>query len=239
MKLIGGLLLVLFISDVYAQNKVIKIEPYAGINMTRLLKREINEFYGNLTENFKVHPQLGGQAGVLFSVNNVALSPLIGLQFSRNTCYATMTKYEGNYYINSGKRYDVYYMRWDLIRTDFLFMLQIALGPEHDIRLQGGVMLTSNLSNFSQQRYWVIDNTVSPATSTHVDKGVRISNTNTFLCGGVQLPVPETNFSIYALWRICPGQINYNYRLTESGMQLSVCYNLSNRKQSAPQSPAR
>jgi hypothetical protein len=230
MKYIAGLLLAIFVSDVHSQNKAIKIESFAGLNMTKLRKREIGYLSGYRIEDFKVHTQLGGQAGVLLSMNKLALTPLVGLQISRNTCYTSFSKVLGyNNYIQ--EQSDIYYMRWDLIRTDFLFMLQIALGSEKDIRIQGGILLSSNLSNLSEQRYWLTDRSVWTSAYSHVEKGILISNTNTFLCGGIQLPVPKTNFSIQGLWRFCPAKMNFEYGLSESGMQLSVCYNLNNRKQ--------
>ncbi|MCA6364037.1 MAG: hypothetical protein IM638_13435 [Bacteroidetes bacterium] len=230
MKLLFTLLNCLVFITAVAQINL-KFEAFGGMNMTRVYNKARNYNWSGQLQQLKVHPQLGGQAGAWLSVNKVAFSPLIGIQFSRVTCLGSLTK--DNYYYSTSANafsYQVYYMRWDIIRTDFMLMAQIALGVEKNIRLFGGVMLSSNLANLSKQRYWKISSPFNPVfVSENISSPLIVSRINTFLCGGISLPVPETKWSLALVWRICRSPMNRDYSLSESGMQVSVAYDLSGK----------
>ncbi|MCU0433425.1 MAG: hypothetical protein MUC87_08235 [Bacteroidia bacterium] len=241
MKLLFTLVNFLVLSVAFAQSDV-KLEAYGGTNITRLSEIIRPRYAGNTITELKLHSQLGAQAGAMLSFRNKRLTPVFGLQFSRAVCYGTFGKIDDVQY-HSTTLYMVYYMRWDIVRTDILMMAQLALGPEKNIRLTGGIIFSSNLVNLSKQQYLKHSRSSgSSYTFENLSGKVPMNNFNTYLCGGMILPVPETKFSAGFLWRWCPTVVDKMYGFNESGVQVSVVYDLSERllrKKSGQENPPK
>jgi hypothetical protein len=228
MKLLFTLLNCLAFITAVAQIDL-KFEAFGGMNMTRI-RTSFNNYGSTLyVNNYKNHPQLGGQVGCLMSLANARFSPIVGVQFSRNTSYITM-RYSSGYWFSTHTIRDIYYLKWDVVHTDFMLMIQAGLGADKNIRLWGGIALSSNLVNFSTQRYWL--STLSPYLPpeyTQMSGKVRISNLNTIVCSGIAMSVPTTKWSIQAVWRYCLQNMNADYGLRETGVQISLAYDLSEK----------
>lgn len=217
----------LFSANMYAQFATLKFELFAGSNMSRLRTDYINYSSRGFVQNFKQYPQLGGQVGGVLSFANTLFSPLVGLQISQNNCYASMISNHGFIYSTHSVR-QIYYLRWNLVRSDMLFMVQATMGSEKNIRLFSGVMLSSIFGNLSKQRYWLTTSSpYTPSTTEHISTQLKVKPINMFICLGMVLPIPESKWSIKTMWRYSPYHMNIDYGLRENGVQLSLAYDLS------------
>lgn len=238
MKIVSFIAAFLLCNSVFAQDKY-KIELSGGVNMTRMHTRTpYNSAIGSV--NIKeIALQSGYEFGGFIHRKNQRFIPLLGIHFRRSISYATLRQriYVDAYY-STGERYrDVNYLRRDISTADFSLLMQASLGKEYNIRLTGGLVLSSVLINRSRTNFWYHENytTYDQTTGLYVqvmnseyhEQKLPLKQISLALCGGVVLPVIGTKWSVAALWRYGFTQSDQLFGLAEQNMMLSAVYALN------------
>ncbi|MCA6364038.1 MAG: hypothetical protein IM638_13440 [Bacteroidetes bacterium] len=222
-----------------AAQQNLRIDLYAGSGIVRLHRFSIKNT-GNGSIDFNtMNPQSGMNIGVLLSrKSNTLITPLFGIGVSRNIVYATLKHFIPDM-INGGQMYytrNVHYLRWDMTRGELSMQIQAAFGPQKDIRLTGGIMVTSLLLNRSRTNYWYEEQgyaynyntgtTTNFYETTLYEEGLKAPQLAMALTGGTILPIVKSRISLAANWRFTFTKNETLFWLAEKGVNLSLVYSL-------------
>jgi hypothetical protein len=234
------LILLLCLSATLEAQPKHRIEIYAGTGMTRLSKRIFNYFQNSSTQLRYTTLQVCPLVGMRFSTQNRTFSNLFSFDFQRSIAYSSFrSNLNNSTYINntySRTVIDAHYLRWDVTRGIIAWQLQIGMGPKKEIRLHGGVQLSTLLLNRSQINYWKYEETsrYDPASGTVIftitnelkEERLRMRQMTALLCGGITLPLPQTPLSFTANWRYGFTKNDKMIGFTERGMAITLAYQL-------------